>query len=67
MSAAGPASWLEALLLWPLKVGTLAVLVGIARVVLGAARQTWRRSALRTASLLSLLSFVFVLIGQSLE
>ena len=66
-SAAGPANWLAALLIWPVKVGLLAIGLGVCRVVLGAARSAWRPGALRAASLLALLGGVFVLIGQSFE
>ncbi len=66
-SAAGPANWLGALLIWPVKVGLLAIALGVCRIALGAARSAWRPGALRAASLLALLGGVFVLIGQSFE
>ncbi len=66
-ATAGPFGWLAALVLWPVKVGLLAAGVGAVRVGLGSARSSWRLACLRAASLMALLSGVFVLIGRSLE
>ncbi len=66
-ATAGPLEWLIALVLWPVKVGLLAAGLGIIRAGLGSARASWRLACLRAASLMALLSGVFVLIGRSLE
>ncbi len=66
-SSAGPIAWLAALLLWPVKIALLAILLGSGRFMLASWRPSWRLASLRAASLLALLSGVFVLIGQRLE
>lgn len=64
-AGAGPLAWALSLAALPVKVGVLAVLLGIARRWLVPGAPGRRRTAYGAATLLGLLSAVFVLIGRS--